>query len=304
MNETHDYFTGLDRPQTAKKLSILRKYFAVWLTIWSGDQCSGWVSLEWHVIDLLAGTGQARGAQGELLSGSPLVFLEEIRDHAVRLAARGVSIRLTFVEQDPARFRLLEERVAAFLVANRVIEPLVDVACVLGDANAVVRDLRVKATKNTPCFLFVDPFGAEIRHETMSLLVAKPWTLDVLFNHMVASIRRVYGAAVGSSSRAAANERTLQAFFGPEAVLADADDVEDPATYAHATFTPHGHKAVAFRMKKPGSSAIQYILLFTSRNDTVIKIMRDVYAKEMTDQYGQASLFSVEEYLDTIDVIT
>lgn len=31
--------------------------------------------------------------------------------------------------------------------------------------------------------------------------------------------------------------------------------------------------------------------------------MRDVYAKEMTDHYGQASLFSTEEYLDTIEVI-
>ena len=56
-------------------------------------------------------------------------------------------------------------------------------------------------------------------------------------------------------------------------------------------------------MKKPGSTATQYILLFTSRNDTVIKIMRDVYAKEMTDHYGQASLFTAEEYLDTIEVI-
>jgi three-Cys-motif partner protein len=303
MNETHEYFTGLDRPQTAKKLSILRKYFAVWLTIWSGDQCSGWVSREWHVLDLLAGTGQARGAQGELLSGSPLVFLEEIRDHADRLAARGVSIRLTFVEQDPARFRLLEERVAAFLAANRVIEPLVEVVCALGDANAVARDLQVEATKQTPCFLFVDPFGTEIRHETMAQLVSMPWALDVLFNYMVESIRRVYGAASGSSSRAEANERTLQAFFGPEAVLVSAEDVEDPATYAHATFTPQGHKAVAFRMKKPGSNATQYILLFTSRHDTVIKIMRDVYAKEMTDHYGQASLLSTEEYLDTIEVI-
>lgn len=33
------------------------------------------------------------------------------------------------------------------------------------------------------------------------------------------------------------------------------------------------------------------ILLFASRNDTVTGVMREVYAKEMTDHYGQASLF-------------
>jgi hypothetical protein len=66
---------------------------------------------------------------------------------------------------------------------------------------------------------------------------------------------------------------------------------------------PYGHKCVAFSMKRPGSTGTQYILLFASRNDTVIKIMRDVYAKEMTDTYGQVSLFGTDDCLDAIEVI-
>jgi three-Cys-motif partner protein len=93
VSENHEYFTGQNRPQTAKKLSILRKYFAVWLTIWSGDQCANWVGRDWYVLDLFAGTGRAQGVGGETLSGSPLVFLEEIREHADRLRT-GVTIHV------------------------------------------------------------------------------------------------------------------------------------------------------------------------------------------------------------------
>lgn len=302
MTETHDYFTGKDRPQTAKKLSILRKYFAVWLTIWSGDMCSSWVQKRWYVLDLFAGTGQAVGATGETQSGSPIIYLEEIRDHAERLAARGVTIDLTFIEQDSGRYAQLEQRVERFLSENPTVRNLVEVRCVYGDANEVANGLVLKESSNCPCFLFVDPFGLEIRHHVISNLLARPWRLDVLFNYLVEAIRRVQGVAKGFSSRATACRATLESYFGTDINLGGLE-VDHPATYANATFTPHGYKVVAFRMRKPGSTSTQYDLLFASRNDTVINVMRDVYAKEMTDHYGQASLFGAEEYLESVKVI-
>lgn len=301
--ESHEYFIGTNRPQTAKKLSILRKYFAVWLTIWAGDQCASWVDRDWYVLDLFGGTGLAQGATGETLSGSPLVFLEEIQEHADRLSARGVTIHLLCVEQDSGRFAQLEARVAEFLSGHVDVASFVEVQCINKDANEVVRTLSFSPTDKAPCFLFVDPFGTEIDRESIDALVAMPWKLDVLFNYMVESIRRVHGVAQGDSSRAAANARRVQAFFGTGAELHGSDDVENPRTYAKAAFSRAGMKTVAFRMKKPGTVGTQYILLFASRNDTVIRVMRDVYAKEMTDHFGQASLFSAEEYLEGIDVI-
>lgn len=303
MPENHEYFTGQHRPQTAKKLSILRKYFAVWLTIWSGDQCAIWVGRDWYVLDLFAGTGRAQGADGETLSGSPLVFLEEISEHADRLRSRGVTIHVLCVEQDAGRFTQLEERVADFLAGHPDVASLVEVQCVNEDANDVVRGLPLAPTAKAPCFLFVDPFGAEIDRATVDAVLALPWKLDVLFNYMVESIRRVYGVQQGDSSHAAGNAQRLQTFFGTDVELQGPEDLEDPATYARAVFSGAGMKAVAFRMKKPGTIGTQYVLLFASRNDTVIKVMRDVYAKEMTDHFGQGSLFSAEEYLDSIDVI-
>lgn len=303
MTEDHEYFTKLDRPQTAKKLSILRKYFAVWLTIWSGDQCRSWVGRDWYVLDLLAGTGQARGAQGEILSGSSLVFLEEVGRHADRLIDRGLRIHLTMIEQEPDRLTLLKQRVGEFLAANRAVDQLVDVIYAPCDVNEAVDGVSLEVRKSNPCFLFVDPFGLEVSGATVAKLVGLPWSVDVLFNYMLEAVQRVHGVARGSSTRAEANRRTLDAFFGLDASDLGSAEIQDPATYAKAILVPQGHKCVAFSMKRPGSTATQYILLFASRNDTVIKIMRDVYAREMTDAYGQVSLFGTDEYLDAIGVI-
>ncbi len=303
MAEEHEYFTGQYRPQTAKKLSILRKYFAVWLTIWSGDQCREWVDRDWYVLDLFAGTGQAQGADGAPISGSSIVLLEEMLDHAERLRACGVQVHILCVEQDRDRFAQLERRIVEFFAAHPDANELAEVQLSNLDANDAVRQLDFTPGRNSPCFLFVDPFGVELDRASVEAIVAQPWRLDVLFNYMLESIRRVHGVAIGESSRAPANQRRLRAFFGDDCALLSAEDLENPATYARAAFSPSGLKTVAFRMAKPGTAGTQYILLFASRNDTVIKVMRDVYAKEMTDHYGQPTLFGAEEYLEGIDVI-
>jgi len=303
MSQCHPYFNSRHRPQTAKKLSILRKYFSVWLKIWSGDKCAGWVSKDWYVVDLFAGSGEARGASGEPLSGSPLVFLEEIAVYASRLEAGGVHISLILVEDDRPRFEALNSRVDSFLTEHPEVSRVLDVRCVNYDANKAVRQLDLQVTDKTPAFLFVDPFGAEIQRATMDRLVSMPWKLDILFNYMVESLRRTFGAAQGGSSRAPANRETIGRFFGPEVALKDQSEVEDPATYARAVFGTRGFESVAFRMKKPGANVTQYILLFASRNSTVVKIVCQVYAKEMTDHFGQMSLLPTEEYLQAIEVI-
>jgi len=305
VTEAHPYFSGgKHRPQTAKKLSILRKYFAVWLRIWAGPKCADWVDPEWHVIDLLAGTGQACGARGELLSGSPLVLLEEIASHAEQFKTRGITIHLHLVEQDRDRFAALETKVGEFLGANPAVQHVVLAHLVNDDANSAVDALMLSPTSQTPAFIFVDPFGAEINRTTVESLIDLPWKLDVLFNYMVESLRRTYGVAVGSSSRASSAMDTLKDFFGSDIDLSTRGVIDDASTYARAVFASQGLKTAAFRMSKPGTVGTQYILLFASRNDTVVKIVCEVYAKEMTDHFGQMSLLSAGEYLQGIEVIS
>ena len=65
------------RPHTRTKLRMLRKIFDIWLTIWNGPNQQKWVSKEWYILDLFAGRGWHDDKKKEV-SGSPLIFLEEI----------------------------------------------------------------------------------------------------------------------------------------------------------------------------------------------------------------------------------
>ena len=160
-----------------------------------------------------------------------------------------------------------------------------------------------RVSSKTPAFVFVDPFGLAIKRATIDGLVSLPWAVDVLFNYMLDGIRRVFGAASGTSSRAQSNATTLAVYFGEGVALDSMAQIEDPKTYAKATFGVHGLRTVAFFMRWPSKEAIQYILLFACRKPIVVDIMRKIYAKEMSDQYGQSSLFGVEEHLAQIEVI-
>ncbi len=302
---THEYHENIERPQTAKKLAILRKYFNVWLTIWSGDKCLAWIDKHWYVLDLFAGTGESHGADGEVISGSPLVFLEIIESKLQRLRDRQIRITLILLEHDAHSCETLRQRVTDFIGAHAGMSDVVEVDIRCDDCNIAVEDLvaSISVNSRTPAFLFVDPFGLAIKKSTMDNLVSLPWIADILFNYMLDGIRRVVGAASGSSSRAAANAATLAAYFGDTVEVLDMPQVEDPATYARAVFAPHALRTVAFFMRWPAKQAIQYILLFACRKPAVVDIMRSIYAKEMTDQYGQATLFTTEEHLVQIEVI-
>ena len=295
----------MDRPQTAKKLSILRKYFGVWLTIWSGDKCRSWVAKRWYVLDLFAGTGESYGAEGGTISGSPLVFLELIEANASRLRDNGIAITLMLREQDGPSCQALEGRVNAYMESHPGIADLVDIDVRCEDCNVAATQFAssAKVTSNTPAFLFVDPFGLAIQRAAVDALVSLPWAIDVLFNYMLDGIRRVFGAASGSSTWAHADAAKLAEYFGKDIVINSMAQIEDPKTYARAAFGAHGLRTVAFYMRWPSKEAVQYVLLFACKNPRVVDIMREIYAKEMSDQYGQGSLFGLEEHLTHIEII-
>ena len=301
----HDYYTNIERPQTAKKLSILRKYFHVWLTIWSSANSQKWAGKRWYVIDLFAGTGAAHAADGAEISGSPVVFLEEIETCAERLRNAGIRITLVLVERDGPSFDQLNGRVSKFLREHAVITSVLDVELHNRDCNDWVDEFTAATTvrPTTPAFIFVDPFGLAIRRSTLDRLTSLPWAPDILFNYMLDGIKRVYGASVGSSNRAESNAATLAAYFGEGTSVEAQADIENPEVYARAAFCSRGLRVVAFFMKWPNKEATQYILLFACRKPTIVNIMRGIYAKEMVDLYGQPSLFGVEEHLASIEVI-
>ena len=276
----HEYHANTERPQTAKKLSILRKYFGAWLMIWSGPNCLPWVDKHWYVLDLFAGTGRSHGAEGEEISGSPLVLLEEIAAKASRLHSSSITITLILREQAGANCRELQERIATYIDEHPELHSIVELNIRCEDCNAAVADFAATArvTSKTPAFVFVDPYGLAIqRHDGRP--VGLPWAMDVLFNYMLDGIRRVFGAATGTSSVAQSNAATLNGYFGNGVTIDSMSQIEDPSTYAKAAFGTRGLRTVAFFMKWPSKEAVQYILLFACRNPKVVDIMRDIYAR-------------------------
>jgi three-Cys-motif partner protein len=163
---------------------------------------------------------------------------------------------------------------------------------------------NIIVSANSPSFIFIDPSGLAIQRRTMDILLALPWKVDVLFNYMLDGVKRVYGAASsGQNSISQGNTNALNEFFGEDVMISCQKDIENPETYARPVFCMHKMQVVAFHMKWPNKNAIQYILLFASKKDSILKIAKRIYAKEKTEEYGQTSLFGADEYLDHFEVI-
>jgi len=70
----------------------------------------------------------------------------------------------------------------------------------------------------------------------------------------------------------------------------------DASAYADKVFTPAGFFSVSFPMPNPSKEQTQYILIYASKNETVVdKVIRDVFARSAKVMYrGQGSLFDLD----------
>ena len=300
MSKASRFRTNPHRPQTEKKLRILRKYMGPWLDIWSKTAKSS----EWFVVDVFAGSGTSGGHFGPI-SGSPLVILEEVERRRAKLASGHRHINVVLIEKDAALADELTARTTAF-IDEHGLRDLVSVSIHRGDCNDVLPVLlpTLASTDGAPALLFVDPCNTDISRATFETLLDMPWREDVLFNYMVSAVKRDVGCMIAAKRGSEAASERLGRFFGPDDVPVSQDQAENPGTLGGPLFCSRGHKVVVFYMEYPSRHEIQYQLMFASKNDTVSKkIVPEIFAKEYTDRYGQPTIFGADEFLVEMKIL-
>ncbi|MBD3183373.1 three-Cys-motif partner protein TcmP [Candidatus Poribacteria bacterium] len=301
------------RPHTREKLEILRKCFDVWLTIWNGIlRKQNWVAKNWYVIDLFAGRGYYSD-RGSEISGSPLIFLEEIAQKADRLEP-GLHINLFFIEGKQSNYDILRYRIDKIIKDNPQLIDIVRISCYNEDCNNHVDEVirQITNSSKNPIFTFIDPYGIKIRRNTVEKLVRLRNPKDIILNYMLEGIRRTTGIAkkvyggFDVSSQEKKSVDTLLEFIGEDIDIVDTEgnrilDVDLLQDYVDAVFISHNLEVVVYDMKYPSRNDIIYYLLFACKNEKVANVVHDIYARQKRNQSEPLlPIFGEDYYRDSI----
>jgi three-Cys-motif partner protein len=162
---------------TEEKLAVMRHYFTAYATALQNRPNPAWPFTRLYV-DAFAGTGQ-RTESNEHAVGQNLLFgedtadLETVKDGSVRLALKiePPFDKYIFNDKSTARVAELEKLKIAF--PNRNIEIR------QGDANQFLLDVANQTNwKNHRAAIFIDPYGMQVKWETLQAL-AKTQAVDL-----------------------------------------------------------------------------------------------------------------------------
>lgn len=292
-----------NRPSTRAKLEILRKCFDVWVTIWNKQP---WASKEWYVIDLFAGRGNYTCQNGELVSGSPLIFLETVANKKGKIK-QNLKIKIFLAEKVKRNFNSLKQNVSEFIDNNPAVRDVVEIKYFNDDCNKVIKDItsQLKNTPKHPLFILIDPWGLQIKKSTMEEIMKLKTPKDIIFNYILEGVRRTSGIAKKAYYGGRLNVKeiktleTLKEFIGEDINVINASDRKVLENYIGSLFTRRDLKVVAYDMQYPDRQDILYYLLFASKKQSITNIVKDIYAKQKEKSFGQ-TLFGKEFYTDSI----
>jgi len=289
-----------EKISTKTKLEIIRKIFGgIWLTIWC---MQNWIDEDWYVLDLFAGRGSYLDKNKEV-SGSPLIFLEEIKDKKEKISDVGARINLFFVEANSRNCRELKLKIEDFTRDNPDVKDLVNIEIIKNDCNVAVYDIlkAVKNSKRNPMFVLIDPTGLQIRKDTIRRIVNLKNPKDILFNYILEGVRRASGVAAkahfkeGISERELKTVETLRQFIGDDVEVIGRSDLQILEDYIRTIFEPGNLKVTAYDVKYPNRNDELYYLLFASKKPTITEVVRDIYARQKESLHGP-TLFGGREF--------
>jgi three-Cys-motif partner protein len=289
-----------ERPHTKAKLRLLANYFRRWLVIWNAPKQRQKFPSDWFVIDMFAGRGRYADG-GSTISGSPLVYLEQIAALHRELKTNGIRIHIFLVEKKRQNLHHLEQNIEAFLNVHPELSDLVDIEMKLGDCNGTdiwSKIASMSLTSKTPVFMLVDPYGIAIRRDTMDRLVALPAIKDIMFNYMVCGVKRARGIALKPEEQLSRREQTTLAtyvkFLGKDVELNE--DAESPQEYACAVFVSKGNYVVAYDMDYPDRVGTLYYLLFITKNRKIANMARKMFGEAKKQKFnGQLSIWGTDQ---------
>ncbi len=291
------------RPHTKAKLQMLRDIFNIWLTIWNAPRQQKWIAKEWYVIDLFAGKGAYKD-KGKEISGSPLIFLEEILNQEKKLEKSNIKIKLFLVEKNKGYYSELQKRVSGFIKSNPEMENIVELNFYNGDCNEKSKEIIkriINDTKN-PLFLLIDPYGINIHKSTIRKYLELNNPIDVFLNYSKEGVTRTRGLVkkLSSSLKGVKTVNSLKDFFGEDVDYKTKKTLELLREYIESLFVKSGYNVVGFDMKYPIRKDVIYYLLFASRNNSITnKIVRSIYVK-YKEKISGLTLFGRDFYLNSI----
>jgi three-Cys-motif partner protein len=290
------------KANTKTKLQMLNDIFDIWITIWNGQKQQKWVAKEWYIIDLFAGRGWYDD-NGIKTNGSPLVFLEKILEHENKLRKNGIKIKLFFIENTLKNFNDLKKRISEFKKNHQSLKDFVEFNIYKEDCNIKTKNIirQIINSPQNPIFLFIDPYGINIKKETIKTFLNLFNPIDIFFNYSKAGESRTRGIAIKNSSttntKTVKTIITLEEFLGKDVDYKTRKDLDLLKNYAETLFIANMYNMVGFNMEYPNRKDIIYYLLFASKNKTITNdIVKKIYAKYQEKISGQ-TLFGTEFYL-------
>jgi three-Cys-motif partner protein len=281
-------------PHTIAKIDMLESYLYVWFSV-LGRAFPG--QDLWYV-DGFAGPSEYINHP----IGSPVAALNAAAKATTQGVWRGGTVRCMFIEDDPARFARLQQKLDA---QPRI--PHVRFCCFQGTFVEGIERLGNQTpnpfSRREPLFVFIDPFGpSDLPFVTVRELLSGP-RCEALINLDSDGVSRIYRAGENAAHRA-----NLNALFGDdswEAELAGSPNQMDAARRIVQLYKqklcaiPGIDYAFTFEMRKKDNQ-FDYHLVFATGHPLGLEKMKEVMKKiDQTGAYcfsdahvGQESLFS------------
>ncbi len=291
------------KPNTKTKLQMLKEIINIWITIWNGPKQQKWVAKEWYIVDLFAGRGWYDDS-GRKIGGSPLIFLEKILEQERKLKKNGIKIKLFFVENTTKNFSELEKQISEFKKNHQSIEEIVETTAYKEDCNIKIKDIVkqiINSSKN-PIFLFIDPYGINIKKETIKTFLNLSNPIDIFLNYSKEGVTRTRGVAIKnpSTTKEVRTTNTLEEFLGKDVDYKTRKDLDLLKNYAETLFITSMYNVVGFNMEYSNRKDIIYYLLFASKNKKIANnIVKRIYA-QYQEKISGPTLFGKEFYSSSI----
>jgi len=286
---------------TKNKLEIVRAVFYMWLTVWNGEKQQRWANKEWYVMDLFAGAGIYFDSKNKI-SGSSLVLLENIFNQKDKLEENEIKIKLFLEEIKKQNFDNLKKNIEAFLNSHKEIENIVEVHFYKEDCNTAINDIlkKINNSYKNPLFVLIDPYGLQIKKETINKIAKLDNSKDILLNYILEGVRRAGGVYKKGQKGTVLNEKeittikTFMDFIGDDVKIIGKTDRELLRQYVSA-LADKGLNIVGYDMPYSDRNDVLYYLLFASKKVKITKIVQDIYYRQKKKQDSQPTLFG-EEY--------
>ncbi|MEO5643974.1 MAG: three-Cys-motif partner protein TcmP [Bacteroidia bacterium] len=311
-----DYWDLTDNPHTELKLEMLNKYLFAWADIllaqYKRNGWKDWATL--YYIDCFSGRGKYhKNGTNDCINGSPLIALENaLIKQTVYKEKNGLDIKIkcVFIDSDKKSIKELAEFCKPY-------DGKVDYEIIQGDFNAVIGDV-VKKTGLSPAFFFVDAGGiSELKKDSVAKIISKRGARDIMVNYVVGGTRRVGGLAKSIfDGRYKGNNiekefkiiNSLTDFAGMD-VLKHLDKLDKHQKELLVRYVENVLEAnnsitriddrletIAYDMKHPDKADVIYYLLFSSRREVALKVMKRIFkdAKKV-DYNGQVSMFDSKD---------